>query len=115
MASLGPALNKHSRFYGISVHTFVFVFFRRLFSLFVFFFHSSPVFRPVRSGARIQRVECDEEGGMFKAPFKKYRIILDNGGGTLPWRGDRLTLKCSECPELSWADWTLGANVTHSK
>lgn len=35
----------------------------------------------VNAGARIQRVECDEGGNMFKAPFKKYRIILDNNGG----------------------------------
>lgn len=34
-----------------------------------------------RAGARIKRVECDEGGEQFKAPFKKYRIILDKNGG----------------------------------
>eukprot|EP00752_Nemacystus_decipiens_P012532 g11100.t1 len=34
----------------------------------------------IRLGARIKRVECDEDGGQFKAPFKKYRVILDKDG-----------------------------------
>lgn len=35
----------------------------------------------LNAGARIKRVECDEGGGQFKAPFKKYRVILDKDGG----------------------------------
>ncbi|CAM9923192.1 unnamed protein product [Ectocarpus sp. 4 AP-2014] len=34
----------------------------------------------IRLGARIKRVECDEGGGQFKAPFKAYRVILDKDG-----------------------------------
>lgn len=37
---------------------------------------------PLIAGARIKRVECDEGGGQFKAPFKTYRVILDKNGGT---------------------------------
>ena len=33
-----------------------------------------------RAGARIKRVECDEGGEQFKAPFKAYRVILDVDG-----------------------------------
>ena len=35
------------------------------------------------AAARIKRVECDEAGGQFKAPFKKYRVILDNNGSEI--------------------------------
>lgn len=46
-----------------------------------------PLALRLGAGARIKRVECDEAGGMYKAPFKAYRIILDNNGGTRPrWR-----------------------------
>lgn len=42
------------------------------------------IYPPVQNaGARIKRVECDEEAGQFKAPFKAYRVILDKDGGKL--------------------------------
>lgn len=40
----------------------------------------------VGAGARIKRVECDEDGGQFKAPFKKYRVILDKDGGAIRFK-----------------------------
>lgn len=37
-------------------------------------------------------MECDEDGGQFKAPFKKYRVILDKDGGAIHVQQQIITL-----------------------
>lgn len=55
----------------------------------------------IPAGARIKRVECDEGGGQFKAPFKAYRVILDKNGGIY---SISTTRECFDCDGNGWRD-----------
>ncbi|CAM9191590.1 unnamed protein product [Discosporangium mesarthrocarpum] len=54
----------------------------------------------IRLGARIKRVECDETGSMYSAPFNTYRIVLDVDGEEEVIESDALLNATGRAPNV---------------